>query len=91
VDAAEPTFLFHTFCEDSGADFSIQTICEVWRGDALLLTAKAIDTSSDPIFMRMVERESADPLRGPRWVAERIIKVQREMARDSALASLAAA
>ena len=68
-----------------GFDFEIQTCCTL-RYRLLIAQALARDTTMNPVFAKMLDRWAT--VRGPEWLAEHIIQVQRQLAFELALSRL---
>jgi hypothetical protein len=79
---------YATQCEEQDEHLVITTTCELYRGQDLAGAGETVDSTAEPFFVRILERWVNDPQRGPRWTAERIVAVQRQLAHKEALASV---
>jgi hypothetical protein len=82
-----PIFVYRTTCIDSPDGWTVRTTCEIRQGETVIGAATHEDSSSDPTFAMLIDRSLAsgdDTSTVARWV----IDIQREWARDLALAGM---
>jgi hypothetical protein len=77
---------YRTECVDLAVDkFTIRTVCSAYRENALLLRAVSSDSTADETFLRVLDRFQDN---GARWIAERIVQVQRQQAWERVAAGI---
>ncbi|HUY25933.1 MAG TPA: hypothetical protein VMV27_00820 [Candidatus Binataceae bacterium] len=76
--------VYTTACHDiSELDFTIRTECAAFIADAQIDSVWVADSTTGHVLARIVDRaQDGDPRNNPRAIAIRIVKAQRDLARE---------